>query len=532
MLDAVVEIKINRHSRWQRRDGDGYVGYHIGRDIDRHGIHHQLQSVDARLKPLLRGLQGNFGCIINTENYIFACVDRIRSYPIYFFHQQNNFLIADNPRSILDAVGLSTVNDENLLTFLMTGYVLGDGTLYQGLKQLQAGEFLIWDKKRAQLTRSSYYQYLPCPDNQKSEADLLEEHDAIMNRITARMIEQANGRPIWVALSGGFDSRLVLAKLKQFNYDNLHAFSYGVAHNFEAKTAKRVAEQLGVTWLFLPSKPKTARRLFASDLRKAYTNYAWGCSAVPSYLDFEGIYHLKQNKSVDDNCFIVNGQSGDYLSGGHIPLRLYQNPTEEQLVTMLIDKHASLWAQLKTEKNINLLREKIIATKPAVETSLNAVDYYCSWYEHWEWQERQPKAVINGQRVYEYFNLHWMLPLWENELLDFWRTVPIEQKIKQRLFIKYITQYNYKNVFSRLRDPAHIWVPKYRWIPLCAGLIGLCSNRDRKNRYYKRMYYYSTDNGQYAFLGRKYYLQHYQQARNFVSLAALQLTSELDLKLR
>jgi asparagine synthase (glutamine-hydrolysing) len=530
-LKDVVEIKLN-NSRWQRTHHDDYICYHVHDNINHQSIYHQLNQLangDAALKQILQTLRGNFACIIDTKDYIFACVDRIRSHSIYFYHQQNNFLIADNPQTILDATKTLKINDNNLLTFLMTGYVLGDGTLYEDLKQLRAGEYLLWNKNRSQLTVTQYYQYLPCPDNQKTETDLLAEHDEIMNRITQRMIARANGKPIWVALSGGFDSRLVLAKLKQFNYNNLHAFSYGVAHNFEAKTAKRVAEQLGVKWLFLPAKTANARRLFASELRKAYTDYAWGCSAVPSYLDFEGIYHLTQNKHVDDSCMIVNGQTGDYLSGGHIPPRLYQNPSEQLLVTAIIDKHASLWEQLKTENNLNLIREKILATKPAAESLLNSTDYYCAWHENWEWQERQPKAVINGQRVYEYFNLDWMLPLWDNELLDFWRTVPIEHKIKQRLFVKYLTQYNYKNVFSRLRDPANIWVPKYRWIPWCAGLIRLCGGRNRKNRYYKRMYYYSTDNGQYAFLGRKYYLQNYKYARNFVSLATLHLTEEFKI---
>ena len=40
-------------------------------------------------------------------------------------------------------------------------------------------------------------------------------------------------------------------------------------------------------------------------------------------------------------------------------------------------------------------------------------------YESLEWSERQPKAVVVNQRLYEYFGYRWELPLWDSEILDF-----------------------------------------------------------------------------------------------------------------
>ena len=44
---------------------------------------------------------------------------------------------------------------------------------------------------------------------------------------------------------------------------------------------------------------------------------------------------------------------------------------------------------------------------------------YLKVYEILEYENRQCKYVINGQRLYEYFKYEWRLPLWDNLYLDF-----------------------------------------------------------------------------------------------------------------
>ena len=35
-------------------------------------------------------------------------------------------------------------------------------------------------------------------------------------------------------------------------------------------------------------------------------------------------------------------------------------------------------------------------------------------YEKWEYEERQIKYVVNGQKTYDFLNINWYLPLWES----------------------------------------------------------------------------------------------------------------------
>ena len=53
-------------------------------------------------------------------------------------------------------------------------------------------------------------------------------------------------------------------------------------------------------------------------------------------------------------------------------------------------------------------------------------------YEILEFEDRQVKYVINGQRLYEFFGYEWRLPLWDSLYLNFWEKVPLEYKFDQK----------------------------------------------------------------------------------------------------
>ena len=53
----------------------------------------------------------------------------------------------------------------------------------------------------------------------------------ITNTIIKRIIDKYEGKKILVPLSGGLDSRLVLAKLVEHGYQNLEAVTYGINNN-------------------------------------------------------------------------------------------------------------------------------------------------------------------------------------------------------------------------------------------------------------------------------------------------------------
>ena len=134
-------------------------------------------------------------------------------------------------------------------------------------------------------------------------------------------------------------------------------------------------------------------------------------------------------------------------------------------------------------------------------------------YESWEWAERQPKATISNQRLYEYFGYDWALPLWDADLMDFWARVPFEHKFNQSLHQEYLRSYNYDGVFDRGRAPTKAFVGYYSGIVWIARALGILGGTSWKDRFYEYMFYYSYFRSQLGLFGRRFYVQNYSKTR-------------------
>jgi len=475
------------------------------------------------ISKILKEERGCFGVIVVGPGFFFAAVDRIRSSPIYYLIDGGCVsAISNSARVIQHSHSLSEKDDSATLEFMMSGYVSGNQTLYKGLYQLQAGECIFGAREQGGSNYSlcRYYRYIPKPQNEFDEEAGVERLGAVLDRSIQRAIQRAGRDPIWVPLSGGLDSRLILAKLVEHGYPSLQSFSYGIKNNQEVQVARDVAKKLGVDWVHFPSRPKRARQLYTSAARREYDRFADGLCTMPKYLDFEVFHYLTSKKIIPNDAIIINGQSGDFITGGHVPQSLNASEaTERDLLEAVIDKHYSLWPKVNTDINKEKVYVKILSLLSSVDGTLSERDRLCAQYESWEWQERQCKAVVNAQKIYEFFNLRWLLPLWDGELMDFYETVPYSLKSRQLLYQAYLRKYNFKGVFDTLRFPSSSWPPHRQWIPWCARAIGLFFGVGQKEKFYKRMSYYNNYENQYALFGRKYYLKNYDDARGVTSFA-------------
>ena len=519
-----MRVIINQKYKWHCSEGEGIKLWWIGsRDAARKLFLCCSENPTASMAIVERALcdlRGNYSAILEQKNRVIAAVDRIRSFPVFYSHGKERFLVSNSARDIRRVKGLHEVDPLSLLEFRMAGYVTGGETLYRNLHQLQAGEFLIWEGEGNRLKKDRYYLFHSGKVRNEREEDLIEELDDVTDRIFSRVADAAAGAPIWVPLSGGLDSRLVLCKLKQLGYSNLTAFSYGPPGNHEARAARYVAAKVGVPWVFLVSKRKSAIRFFNSRTRRLHWEFADGLCSLPFYQDIQTLWENKEDRVIPEDAIIINGNSGDFITGGHVP-RLdgkTHSLRVDDLLTALVDKHFSLRSSLKVPGNVERIKGKILDSLKLESSGEMSLQDLAKHWERWEWQERQSKFVVNGQRNYDFFGFSWKLPLWDDEYLYFWNEIPVHLKLNQELYKRYLFKKDFFGLFRSF--PFRIW----RWpgasiaVVPAARAVKVLFGGKASDRVYRVFSYWGHYRDSYAYNGYWHFLKNCFDIKNPNSL--------------
>lgn len=511
-LEVFVLTKYVEGKGWEKKSINDYLIFYKG-IISFESFPDGLSTSEfvISLKTFLLSQKTNFSLVILSNNAIYAAVDRLSSYPIFY----DDMFIYDSSSVPKDI----NVQDNALLEYLMSGYTLGRKTLNKDISRLTSGELLIREKDKTSIT--SYYKYYPTAISLDNKQTHLDKLSYLIDTVINRTIDLADGKRLLLPLSGGLDSRILLAKLCEKQYDNLFVFTYGFKESHEAKMAKEVCQKLGVKWNFIPLVPKKIKSSEFKKFVKNYLNFAPIISVSPSLMEAYALYELFHSGKCKPDDFIINGQTGDFVSGGHIRLDFIGEVNIGNIFNYILNKHFSLNSELINKLNNSYIYSKIEMEFLQLQDYLNKKPDLIHFYEYWEWKERQSKLVMGGQRLYDAIGCQWSLPLWDPDFMDFWRDCPVEYKIDQSLYIEYLKQYNYKGVFEVLRHPPEPWSHKYLWVKYIARILGVLGGKNLKNSFYKYMDYYSTYNDQYLILGRALYKQHWRNIRNPGSLLPL-----------
>ncbi len=408
---------------------------------------------EKNVAKFINSLDGNFALIFRGVDFSFIAVDKIRSSSIFFTEKNNQYYISCNPINIVDFNKFNkSIISSSILEISMSGYTIGRKTIYKDLHSLNPGELVVFSNDKCKYTQ--YYKYFGEVEY-KNYGDYIKELSEVTLNIFRKMLNDIGDRQIIVPLSAGNDSRLVASILKHLGAKNVKCYSYGTAGNFEASIAKAVAKKLGYEWIFIPLTHKSEKKYYNSDEYKEYLIFAETYCSVPYIQSLSTIKYLKDINFIDKNAIFINGSTGDFISGGHISTLMKnssQNATKdkrkENILDSLIEKHFSLWGHLKTNENIKYIKKTLWDEISRACKDFGKKDNEHLFYEYSEFIDRQSSYVITGQKVYEFYNYEWRLPLWDEEYLYFWQKVPAEFKVNQRLYIDMLKNENFGYVWG------------------------------------------------------------------------------------
>lgn len=519
-----MKVIVNNAYGWKRAQIGSYRVHYVGTSGDWLPVLESISALGESPQPslidsLLNKMTVPGAAIMESPHTLIAFVDHFRCYPL-FYTEGDQWTVSNNARKLLEATGNAYEWDSlSAEEFAMTGYVTGSDTLIKGLKQLQAGERLIAARSSCRVDTGRYYRYRPAPQEGGTDDDWVDALDAVMAGVTKRMVERAGGRPVRVTLSAGLDSRVLACKLHEAGYENLETFSYGPPGNWEARGARVVAERLGLPWRLVGIKSSEARRMFWQPERRAYWDFADGLSAHPNFQEYFALSKLRNEGGLPDDVVLINGQSGDFITGGHVPKSLMQgNATVRTLLDAITGKHYALWRSLMTSERMGRVEAKILLSLGVSIDDKLSSENMASLYEQWECEERQVKWVIHAQRVNDFFGYDWQLPLWDIELARFFQKVPIRLKLDQRLYRLWLQRWDYRGLFRNF-DPT-VW----RWpgaalaaVPLAKG-VELLFGKRAKQAWYELFFYWGHTAEHYAPYSYRDYFRVRHDIRNCIAL--------------
>ncbi|HPD13475.1 MAG TPA: asparagine synthetase B family protein [Planctomycetota bacterium] len=391
----------------------------------------------------LRGLNGSFALAVETDRVCFAAVDRLRSRPLFYAESNGKLFVSDDAEWVRSQVADDAADQDALAEFLLTGYVTGQDTLCPRVKQLQAGECLIADKRERvpRVRTHRYYRFVHGDYLEANEEALLATMDEMLVGVFERLLASTAGRPLVVPLSGGQDSRLVVAMLRRLGRSDVLCLSYGRPNNWESRVSQAVALKLGYAWEFVPACCSQWRQQLLSEEAKAYHSYRGGLSSLASVQDWPAIWALKAAGKIPDDAVIVPGHTGDVISGSHIPRDFADRTTvgAQDLLRILLHDHYGLWRWPRRRGALHaVMAERVLRCIGDLPTE--TPEEAASALECWEWQERQAKFIVNFCRAYEFWGYDWRIPLWDSAMCDFWARVPLRLRLGQRLYNAYVNR--------------------------------------------------------------------------------------------
>lgn len=431
--------------------------YKGGKRLSRRTIHeHCCSALTSELKFIeeVRSWSGNFTMVLDRPRKVYVIADRIRSFPALINIEEQKVYLEGVSHATSDEL---EIEPDQIASFFFTGYTIGDKTVAKQIISVPAGHIYVLDKVQKKVKKYKYFSFIP-KNNRRCEKPInhyIGMFDACYDRVFIDIIERARGRPIIIPLSAGYDSRLVLHYLIKHKYDNIRTFSYGNNNLWELDLAQEVAKKAKVQWNKHISTKRDRERFFQPSVQQFYWK-SFNLEQVPQMNDYYAMEQLRDKNVIPPESIIINGQSGDFVDGGHIPASMYLSGKPYDLIQAIKNKHFSLWNECNSASAGQKFPDKLLRSlSNGCETEI--LNNPSGFYEQFEYLHRQTKFVVNGQRVYDHFELDWELPLWDQKIMEFWMEVPFELRRGRKLTIEASHSLDNNDLFSIPTKPKSVW---------------------------------------------------------------------------
>lgn len=200
-------------------------------------------------------LNGSFTLVIWNERSedLLIINDRYGLRPLYYTLSNGYLLFGSEVKAILQDENFNRiVDDRSVADFFSFGYILGNKTFFQGIELLPPASIMTYNA--GQISIKQYWNFNFCKESEKYP---IEYYSQKFSKLLLQAVERQmkGNHRIGVPLSGGLDSRLIVASIDKKHYP-LHTFTFGILNCDDARFAQMIANKLGTTHHFFEFRPE------------------------------------------------------------------------------------------------------------------------------------------------------------------------------------------------------------------------------------------------------------------------------------
>ena len=405
-----------------------------------------LASVAAgNTRPAIADLTGHWSAILQTPSGVVAAQDVVRSWPIFIVEcGADRFLVTEDIETATaaraTAVGSKTapLDPSAVDEFLNLGYVTGEDTLFTGITQVQS-----FEARFLPLSGEPFSYLHPVPRHDVPGIANDDEADAVFSQglttVLDRMFAALGEQQIVLPLSGGLDSRLLAVELKDRGYEDVVAFTYGVAETAEVQISREVAEAVGYRWEFIQFTPEEIREAWATPEAADFIRESYAGSALPHVQDWYALRELKRRGLIEDGAIFLPGHTVVGAMHNEEVMDYSGLVTRDEITDLILEHHSSIRPGVEALLENDRFIAKIDRFLEAVSYNGTRGDRLMA-LEYWNVLERQTKYINNSVRAYEHFGYRWALPMYDKECFSAWFRLSDDYTLDREWYRRFVNR--------------------------------------------------------------------------------------------
>jgi asparagine synthase (glutamine-hydrolysing) len=450
----------------------------------------------------LKDLNGSFAAALydNKTDTLLLINDRYGTIKMFYYYDKNCFCFAPKIRPLLELGVKKMIKKDALFDFFIFGFLLGEKTFFEDIFQLPPATILEFSKGNLRLSQYWDYEFDCNNYDTRPREQLIDELGRLWEKSVERRI--IKGKKIIIPLSGGFDSRAILAAaLKYSSKDDIITFTFGEKGSFDFEIGNMIAQKTGIENVSLGVEKED----FENQNRTSFFDTEGMIDATP-YFAVRGYRGIKTFGENILSGFMGGETMGSLVLPKMINFRLKSKRDYNRARNLIFN-----WRTRHNYKIIKKLCAPLLKDVPDFKHSFNQttrdlndiaskefINYCTRWlYKNEEWNYTS-FCVLRFRNLFEY-----SIPFLDNDLVDFMLKIPPDLRLnkslyKSMLLKKYPELFTLptKNNYGQGLDADNITILLYRiFLFLKRKSNSICNKIMKKNFFIdKNMNYIDYDN--------------------------------------